>query len=254
VIRGVILDLDGTVYRGRDQVPGAADFVRFLHDSSIRPLFVTNRSNRLPSEIVVHLGGYGISCTDEDVLTSAQAAARYLRAGTAYSIGEAGLESALAEQGIRLTEDNPDYVVVGFDRSFDYSRLETACRLIDRGAVFVATNPDRCLKTEHGLAPGTGAIIAAVEAGSGRKPVMIGKPERLIMDMALDQLHMPAGHVICVGDNLETDIPSGLRVGMRTALLLTGVSRREEIPGAEFQPTWVCETFEELRKVIQAER
>jgi 4-nitrophenyl phosphatase len=250
MIRAVTLDLDGTVYNGRDEVPGAADFVRFLRNEAIRPLFVTNRSNRLPSEIAAHLGLYGIGASEQDILTSAHATARFLRSGSAFCIGEAGLTTALAEQGLAITDKDPDYVVVGFDRFFDYAKLKKACRLIDAGARFIATNPDKCLKTEQGLVPGTGPIVAAVQAGSGRDPLVIGKPERLIMDMALERLGTAAAETVCVGDSLETDVPAGLRAGMRTALLLTGVSRREDIAPAAFKPTWVCETYQQLRETL----
>jgi 4-nitrophenyl phosphatase len=253
MIRAVILDLDGTVYNGPRQVPGAAEFVRSLGDMSIRPLFVTNRSNRLPSDIVAHLAVYGIACPEADVLTSSQATARYLRSGSAYCIGEAGLLTALTDQGIVLTEENPDYVIVGFDRTFDYGKLKKACRMIERGAKFIATNPDRCLKSDHGILPGTGSIVAAVQAGSGKAPMVIGKPEKLILDMALERLAMRPGQVICVGDNIETDVPAALRAGIRVALLLTGVSRREDVAAAVARPTWVCDTYDELREVVRSE-
>jgi len=253
VIRGVILDLDGTVYLGLEEVPGAGRFVAECRGLGIRCLFVTNRANRPPDEIVRQLQGFGIPCGVDDVLTAAQATARYLRHGKAWYIGEDGLRLALAEQGIAVSDDKPDYVVVGYDRGFNYDKLFKACRLIEQGATFVATNPDSALKTDRGIYPGTGAIVAAVAAGCGRKPVMIGKPERLIMDMALERLGLTADQVIVVGDSLATDVPAGHAAGMRTALLLTGVSSKEDIPGASVKPDWIAATFDELLEGVRFE-
>ena len=253
MIRGVLLDLDGTVYYGKNEVPGAAAFIGRLDELGIDYLFVTNRSNRTPEVICEHLAGYGIPCSRERVLTSAQATAEYLGSGSVYYIGEDGLRIALEEEGLVIADENPDYVVVSFDREFNYDKLKKACRLIDKGSKFIATNPDSGLKTEDGILPGTGSIVAAVEAGCRRKPLMIGKPEKLIFEMALRRMNLPAAEVIAVGDNLETDIPAGAAAGIRTVLLLQGISTREDIAGAAADPTWVADTYDELARIIEAE-
>ena len=252
-IRGVIFDLDGTVYRGDEEVPGAARFVRWLDAHGIRRLFVTNRANRPPEEVAFQLAGIGIPCETADVLTSAQAAALYLkRRGVrrVYCIGEQGMRLALNEAGIALTERRPEHVVVSFDRSFDYDKLRTACRLILSGSGFIATNADRQLRTHEGLLPGTGTLVAAICAGTGVDPLVIGKPCRLIIDLALERLSLPASEVIAVGDNLETDIPAGVAAGVRTAFILTGVSTREQLRGAAARPTWVVQDFKELARLV----
>ena len=254
MIEAVLLDLDGTVYMGDKLVPGADDFIRSLNDMGIKHLFVTNRANRTPYEICTQLHGYGIECEMDDVLTSAQATAQYIEKGTVYCVGEEGLWLALSEQGLVLTDKSPDYVVVSFDRAFDYDKLETACGFINSGSKYVATNPDKALKIDGGIAPGTGAIIAAVTAGSGVEPVIIGKPERLIMDMALKRLGLESGQVVAVGDNIETDIPAGINAGIRTALVLTGITKRDEITEEHAEPTWLVDTFEELEQVIREHR
>lgn len=253
MIQGVILDLDGTVYMGDAQIPGAADFVRLLREREVRPLFVTNRANRKVEHICLHLGKYGIECSPGDVLTSAEATAEYLGSGTVFCVGEEGLLEALVAGGLTLADEAVDYVVVSFDRTFTYRKLERACALIDAGATFVATNPDAALKVDGGVAPGTGAIVAAVAAGCGVDPIVIGKPEKRIMETALDRLRMPPDEVVCIGDNIDTDIPAGARAGMRTALLLTGISNRDALSGAEFQPTWVAEDYEELVRIMGPE-
>lgn len=246
MVRGVILDLDGTVYLGEQQVPGAADYVAFLADRGIACLFVTNRSNRKSEDVAAHLRSYGIPCGPEDVLTSSQAAVQYLKRGSAYVIGEEGLTSELEKAGFKITDQAPDYVIVSLDRWFNYDKLKTACNLIWRGATFIATNPDKTLKGETGLTPGTGSIVAAVEAGSGVKPLVIGKPEKLIMEMSLARLGLTAEETIAVGDNVQTDIPAGARAGIKTVLLLTGVTRREEAESGPCRADWVLDSFAEL--------
>jgi 4-nitrophenyl phosphatase len=250
MIKGVLLDLDGTVYWGQKQVPGAADFLAFLRTQSIRCLFVTNRANRTPQAICEHLRGYGIACTPDDVLTSAQATAAYLTPGPAYYIGEDGMYCALMEAGFEITDNEPDYVIVSYDRGFSYDKLATACRLIGAGAKFVATNDDKAINTEDGLAPGSGALVAAVAAGSGREPLLIGKPERPLFDMALRRLNLPADDVIAVGDNPATDLPAGQRAGIRTAYMLTGVGTRDDLKRLALRPTWVAADFGALTRIV----
>lgn len=253
MISGVILDLDGTVYLGEEQVPGAGAFIEFVRDAGGRCLFVTNRANRSPEEVCCHLQGYGIACAPSDVLTSAQATAAALAPGRVYVVGEPPLEHALAAAGFEIADDTVDYVVVGFDRGFTYAKLKTACALIRRGAAFVATNPDKGLHTAAGIDPGTGSILAAIVAGAEEQPTVIGKPERLIMDLAVTRLAADRDAVIAVGDNLETDILAGVRAGLRTALILTGVSHRRDVAQAPCQPTWVVDDYAALRRVVAEE-
>lgn len=249
-LRGLILDLDGTVYAGNQEVPGAGDFIRACRARNIRCLFVTNRTNRMPAVVAGHLRGYGLPCAEEDVLTASQATAEALDPGPAYVIGEEGLLRPLADAGFTFTDRHPGVVIVGFDRAFSYEKLAIACRCIGDGAVFVGTNPDRALRLETGLSPGTGALVAAVQAGSGVAPVIIGKPERRIMDMALRRMDLAAGEVVAIGDNLETDILAGHAAGLRTALLLTGVSTAADIEHAAARPTWVAADYADLQRLL----
>lgn len=250
-IRGVILDLDGTVYNGMDEVPGAARFVRRLGERGIRYLFVTNRANRRPGAIVRQLRGFGIPCDAKNVLTSAEATALALRPGRAFVVGGAGLRTALRARGFVLTNERPRYVIVSFDTTLTYAKLATACRLIDRGAAFVATNPDKRLKTEGGFSPGTGAIVAAVAAATGVEPLVIGKPEKRLIELGLRRMRVKAAEALLVGDNVETDVPAGRRAGVRTALLLGGVSSRADVRRAPLKPTWVMRDYGELWAVVE---
>lgn len=250
MLKAMLLDLDGTLYRGGEEVPGAGDFVRLCNSKGIRCLFVTNRSNRTPETICEQLRGYGIPCGTEDVLTSGMATARYLGGGSAYCVGEKGLDLAMEAEGIRVTGENPDAVVVSFDRGFTYDKMATASTAVLNGARFVATNMDPQLKTEDGVMPGTGSIVASIIAATRKTPEVVGKPEPLIFEMALKMAGCTAGEALAVGDNLTTDIGAGERAGIQTALLLTGISKREDIGIATPHPTYIAEDFAELTKMI----
>ncbi|TVR52239.1 MAG: HAD family hydrolase [Spirochaetaceae bacterium] len=255
VFSAIVLDLDGTVYRGSEAIPGVAEFVRRAAAHRIRCLFVTNRANRTPEEIAAQISSFSIPCAPTDVLTSAQAAATFIEtqsgaAGSAHVLGGPGLRTALEQRGIRITDESPEYVVVGYDPDFTYRKLTVACRLILAGARYIATNPDRIITTENGILPGTGAIVAAVAEATRVAPLMIGKPEPLIMETAAERLGLRPDQVLAVGDNLETDIPAGARAGMKTALILTGVSTRADLARAETQPDWVVADYDELERLL----
>lgn len=250
-IDGIILDLDGTVYLGGHEIPGAAAFVAACHRRGIPCLFVTNRSNRTPDIVAQQLQGYGIECTTDDIWTSSQATAHYLDAGSAYTIGEPALDEALLAEGFTLTDTSPDYVIVGFDREFTYTKLKRACNLIHHGARFIATNPDHGLPLHNRLAPGTGAIVAAIATGCRQDPFYIGKPEHRIMDMGADRLGLHPASILAVGDNLMTDIIAGHAAGMRTALILTGFSERADLATARQQPDWVVDGYDDLRHIVR---
>jgi 4-nitrophenyl phosphatase len=250
MLRGLILDLDGTVYCGEAEVPGAAAFVARCRERGLRCLFVTNRANRSPAAVSRHLRALGIRCAPEDVFTSAQATALQLRGRSVYMIGEAGLRAALRAEGVALTDDRPDVVVASFDRGFSYAKLRTAATLILRGARFVATNADRGLPTEDGMIPGSGAVVAALAAATGRTPVIVGKPQPLIMKLALRRLGLKPAEVLNVGDNVETDVPAGVRAGIPTALLLTGVTTARAARRAPVRPNWVVRNYAELGRLV----
>jgi 4-nitrophenyl phosphatase len=255
MIKGIILDLDGTVYLGDAEVPGAGMFTAEMKTLGVRCLFVTNRANRAPEEVCTQLQRYGIACEINDVLTSAQATVQYLKKGTVFYIGEKTFGRMLEENGFQVTGKSPDYVIVSFDRHITPGIIHKAAALIKGGAKFIATNPDKALKIEGGILPGTGAIVDAVAKEAGLQPsVMIGKPEKLIIEMGIKRLGMKKEEVILVGDNVETDIPAGVKAGIRTALILTGISTRKDLQNLPNQPTWVVESYEELSRIVQTEK
>lgn len=249
-IKGILIDLDGTIYRGHEQVEGAADFIEKAKHANIKIIFVTNRANRTPDEICNQLRDYGVSCDREDILTSGQATAEYIDHGSVFYIGEEGLRQALEEQGLIITDEDPDFVVVSLDNEFNYEKMTKACGLIAQGAKYIATNPDRCLRTENGILPGTGAIVAAITAGSGVEPVIIGKPETIIFKMALKNLEINPEDAIVVGDNLATDIPAGNACGIRTILILTGISTLDDVEKFSEKPACIVRDYQELWDII----
>lgn len=230
---GYIIDLDGTLYAGTNPIPEAAPFIEALRKADSPYLFVTNNSSRTPEEVARHLREIaGIPAEAKDVLTSAQAAARYQAdaapGSRVYAIGENGLRQALLAAGLVLCdgpEEQPDAVIQGIDRSFTYAKLFAASRAILGGAAFIATNPDLQLPTELGLTPGSGSLSAAIRAASGKEPVWIGKPSPIIMNYAVERLGLPAGEIWVVGDNLRTDMAGGIAAGCRTAWVLTGIAQ-----------------------------
>ncbi|MGQ9661842.1 MAG: HAD-IIA family hydrolase [Kiritimatiellia bacterium] len=214
-------------------------------------LFLTNRANRPAREICAQLRRYGINCGEDDILTAATATARYLQKGSYFMIGEAGLREELDRVGMMEDRERPDYVIVSFDRSFDFEKLEATCRLISRGAKFVATNTDRALRLEDRLVPGTGALVAAITAVCGVEPLVMGKPNRFIVEIALARMNLRPDEVMLVGDNVETDMPAGAAAGVHTTLILTGISTREDAVRSPIKPHWIVENFEELSRLVE---
>jgi 4-nitrophenyl phosphatase len=245
-LRGLLIDLDGVVYTGRDSIPGAAAFLAEAHRRGLRFLLVTNNSTTSPELVAERLRTMRIEVRPEEILTSAQAAVAYVRAHAAPGarlriIGEAGLKQAAEEEGFVIVEDGEsaaDWVIAGLDRAFTYEKLTGATRSIMRGARFVATNADALLPIEGGqVAPGAGTIIAAIQTATAVEPIVVGKPEPGLFEHGLRRLGGLAPHeVAMVGDRLDTDVVGGGRVGLRTVLVLSGVTTAAEAAVSPIQP------------------
>jgi glycerol 3-phosphatase-2 len=249
-----LLDLDGVLYRGEDPVDRAPETVEALRSMGKAVVFVTNNSWRTPSQVAEKLQGMGIRAHPDDVVTSGQATAAQLRralgsnGATAYVLGGPGVRSALAEAGIEPVDGEPDrvdVVVVGWDRDLTYDRLRTATELIGRGARLVATNSDPSYPAPGGeLWPGAGAILAAVEAGSGQSAKVVGKPQRPLFDLAVDRVR--GRTALVVGDRIETDIVGAANAGLDAALVLTGASTPADLLAADALPTMIVANLREL--------
>lgn len=240
---GYMIDLDGTIYRGKEKIPAAKRFIERLQEHDIPFLFVTNNSTQAPIKVVENLANnFDIHVKEENVYTSALATADYIAdlnkdKRSVYVIGEVGLKQAILDKGFHFEETNPDYVVVGLDYDVTYHKFELATLAIKRGAKFIGTNADTNLPNERGLVPGAGSVIALVECSTQQKATYIGKPETIIMEKALERLGLPKDEVVMVGDNYMTDIKAGTNFGIDTMLVYTGVSTRELVRKQEIAPT-----------------
>ncbi|KRN52637.1 HAD family sugar phosphatase [Fructobacillus fructosus KCTC 3544] len=248
-----LIDLDGTIYHGKNPIPEAKRFVHRLQEANIPYLFVTNNSTKTAEAFAEDLTRlHGIKTSKEQVYTSAMATADYVASDSfkkglkkVYLIGEAGLEEAFTRPEIQLVSyDQADYVVMGLDRSFTYQKLMEATFAIQRGARFIATNADTNLPSEKGMLPGAGSLVAALKTATGVAPTIIAKPEAPIMQGALKRLNNPKKPIM-VGDNYQTDILAGIQNGLATLLVYTGVSTKEQIQQKEIKPTHEVEHFDQ---------
>lgn len=250
-IKGVISDMDGVIYRGKELIPGAQDFIDQLKDKKIPFLFLTNNSELTPSDLKLRLEKLGIKGVEEaNFITSAMATALFLksqqRGSKAHVIGGGGLINELYNAGFSLTETNPDYVVVGKTENFSFEMLKTAVNLIRGGAKFIGTNPDVIDPVEDGIEPACGALLSAIETASGMKPYIVGKPNSLMMTIATKKLGIHADDTIMIGDRMDTDIIGGLEAGMKTCLVLSGVTAESEIKHYPFKPDWVVQSIADI--------
>jgi 4-nitrophenyl phosphatase len=250
-VSGFIIDMDGVLYRGRSRLPGARRFVEELQQAGYPFVLLTNNSTLTVDQYVAKLAGMGIRVVPERIITSAVATGAYLQdrarpGAPVYMIGMDGLHEALETRDFVLTGDSPEYVVVGLDRNFTYGKLRTAALSIRAGAIFIGTNPDLTFPSERGLEPGTGAILAAIQAATDVRPQVIGKPQPEVFQSALKVLGTAAHETVIIGDRVSTDIAGGARAGLRTVLVLTGVTTREVLRTAEVQPDTVIENLVQL--------
>ena len=236
-IRGLLIDLDGVVYTGGAAIPGGADFIAAARRHGLPFLLVTNNSTTSPAKVAERLAGMGIHVEPTEILTSSDAAAAYAVASgpkdaRALVVGEAGLREALAAAGLQVVDDGEavDWVVAGLDRSFDYAKLTAATLAMRGGARLLATNVDALLPVEGGaVLPGAGSIVAAIATATGVQPTIAGKPSPALFQRGLQRLgNLAPGDAAMVGDRIDTDILGAQAAGLRTILVLSGVSTAEE--------------------------
>jgi NagD protein len=238
------------IYRGSEPIPGAAEFIRFLQETRTPFLFLTNNSTYTPRDVAVKLKKFDIECEMENVYTSAQATAEFVDhqkpGGTAYVIGEGGLLAALHDVGYAITREQPDYVIVGEGRVLNFEMAEHAHRCIENGARLISTNSDTWCPTDNGPRPGCGALVALLEAATGRKAYHVGKPNPFMMRAARKRIGLSTDEVTMIGDTMETDIRGATDLGFRSILVLTGSSHREGLRQYPFAPTQIVESIAEL--------
>ena len=254
-----LLDLDGVVYRGRDAVPHAVSSLMAAADAGMRLAYVTNNASRTPEAVAEHLLELGLPVQAEDVVTAAQAVARLIAeqvptGARVLVIGGDGLRQALLGHGLTLVssaDDDPAAVVQGYLPGTSWEDLAEAAYAVERGVPWFAANTDRTMPTARGIAPGNGALVGAVAAATGTWPTVAGKPEPALHRETM--LRTGARHPLIVGDRLDTDIEGANRAGVDSLLVLTGVTRLEQLRDApkEQLPTYVAQ---DLRGLLDPER
>ncbi|HEP1533571.1 TIGR01457 family HAD-type hydrolase [Streptococcus pyogenes] len=250
--KGYLIDLDGTIYQGKNRIPAGERFIKRLQERGIPYLLVTNNTTRTPEMVQSMLANqFNVETGVETIYTATMATVDYMndmnRGKTAYVIGETGLKSAIAAAGYVEELENPAYVVVGLDSQVTYEMLAIATLAIQKGALFIGTNPDLNIPTERGLMPGAGALNALLEAATRVKPVFIGKPNAIIMNKSLEVLGIQRSEAVMVGDNYLTDIMAGIQNDIATILVTTGFTRPEEVPTLPIQPDHVLSSLDEWR-------
>ncbi|MBR2626490.1 MAG: TIGR01457 family HAD-type hydrolase [Lentisphaeria bacterium] len=245
-----ISDMDGVIYHGNNLLPGAADFVRMLEKRRLKYLFLTNSSERTPRELAEKLSRLGVDVAPEHFYTSALATADFLsrqKPGcSVFAIGEAGLTNALYEKGISMNDIDPDYVVIGETRSYSFERLEKAVHLVLKGAKLIGTNPDLTGPTEKGIVPATGALISPIELSTGKKGYFIGKPNPFMMRRAVKFLNAMSRETVIIGDRMDTDIIAGVEAEVDTVLVLSGVTKQDDIGKFAYSPKYIMSGLAEL--------
>lgn len=251
-MKALLLDIDGVVLQDDHALPGAGELVAWLLGSGRPFLFLTNYSSQTPADLANRLAGAGITVPFEHFYTSAMATAEFLdkQAGArrrAYVIGEGALVHALYQAGFTLSETDADFVVLGETRAYNFDMIQRAAQLVRRGARFVATNPD--VAGPQGR-PSCGAFAAPIERMTGRTPFYVGKPSAFMMRAALRHMKAHSEDAWMVGDNMDTDIIAGVQSGLVTVLVLSGVSREEDLVRFAYRPDHIVPDAAALRELL----
>jgi len=253
-VRCFLLDMDGTFYLGERLLEGALDFIQVLQERGCEYLFLTNNSSKDSQQYVEKITRLGLPISRDKVLTSGEATAMHLQAqkpgARVYVVGTAALENEFTECGFVLTEERPDFIVLGFDTALTYTKLWKLCDLVRAGVPYIATHPDYNCPTETGFMPDIGATIAFVKASTGREPdLIVGKPNRLLAEKAAERMGLPLSAMCMIGDRLYTDIALGATAGIPTILVLSGETKADEVEGSPHQPTYI---FQNLGAVAES--
>jgi 4-nitrophenyl phosphatase len=249
-----LLDMDGTFYLGDRLLPGALEFIDLCQFRGIDYLFLTNNSSKHRGQYAEKLRRLGLEIDEDKIFTSGEATTIYLgkqkSEARIYLVGTPALEAEFNSHGFTLVDDEPDYAVLGFDTTLTYDKLWRLCDLVRAGVPYIATHPDFNCPIEGGFMPDIGAMIAFVEASTGRRPDVVGKPNQPIIEALVEKTGVPIEQICMVGDRLYTDIALGA-TGITTVLVLSGEACREDLPPAPHQPDFVMQDLAELGEALQ---
>jgi 4-nitrophenyl phosphatase len=254
-IHAILIDMDGTLLQGTNPMPGLVPFFEFLIANQISFLVATNNSTESARIYQERLAGFGVQIDLRNILTVSWATAEYLKhrldpGARVFMVGQAGLSESLEGAGFILLPDSrldAAAVVIGGDPELTYEKLKHASLLIQRGSLFIGTNPDVVYPTEEGLVPECGTTLAALQAATGVSPIVIGKPNRYFFELGMQRMNANAGQTAIIGDRLETDIAGGQAVGLKGIFVTTGVDDEANIPIKGIQPNLVVHSLAELR-------
>lgn len=267
-IRALIIDMDGVLWHGTQPLPGLTDFFQTLRDQNIRFILATNNASLTAEQYVTKLRKMGVAVSLNEILTSAMATAFYLAEHNnpeetkVFVVGEDGAKQPLIDLGFTLTglyeisgndnsNEGADIVVCGKDATLTWDKLATATLNIRAGAKFIGTNADTTLPTERGITHGNGAILAALQTATGVTPTIIGKPEPIMYQQAIELLAADPTETVAIGDRLETDILGAARAGIRSLMVLTGISTEEDLKASDYQPTWVMQDIQAITNALR---
>ena len=241
--KAFICDMDGVIYHGNKILDGVKEFVNWMIENDKKFIFLTNSPERTPHELSMKLQRMGLEVSADHFYTSAMATAEFLSSQkpgcTAYVIGEPSLTKAMYDKKIYMNDINPDYVVLGETRTYNFEKLEKAIELVRGGAKLIGANPDTVGVTEKGIMPATGALIAPIEIATGKKAYFVGKPNPLMLRHGLKLLGCHSADIAFIGDRMDTDIIAGIESNVDTVLVLSGVTKEEDIQNFPYRPKYV---------------
>jgi NagD protein len=247
---GLLIDMDGVIYGGNTMIPGADKFIHELIKRDIPFTFMTNNSQRTRLESVRKLKRLGIEVNDKHIYNSAIATASFLASqapnGTVYVLGEGGLLSSLTEHGLTMVDSEPDFVVLGEGRNFTLEMVGKAVNMILEGAKLISTNRDPSPKKKGWDNLGIAATTAMIEEATGKKAFVIGKPSPVMMRSARKYIGLETAYTTMIGDTMDTDIQGGVQMGYKTILVLSGVSRSEELNNYAFKPDLIVNSIADI--------
>lgn len=248
-------DMDGVLVSEQRAIDGAQEFIDTLHELNIPFLVFTNNSIYTPRDLSARLDNSGLHVPEEHIWTSALATAAFLSQqspnSSAFVIGEAGLTTALHSAGYVMTETNPEYVVLGETRSYDFNAITRAIRFIEAGAKFIATNPDVTGPSDEGILPATGSVAAMITKATGRRPYFLGKPNSMMLRAGLNKIGVHSEVTALIGDRMDTDVQAGIEAGLRTFLVLSGSTSEYEIQNFPFRPYRTKNSIADMIEVVR---
>jgi len=251
-----LLDMDGTIYLDNELFDGSLDFINTLINKNIKYVFLTNNSSSSLQNYVNKLKRIGVPATEENIFTSGMAMGVYLNQNhpnkKVYLVGTKALKNELSTYKINLVDDNPDIVVIGFDRELTYEKLEKACKYLDDGAIFLATNPDYvCPIANKRYIPDCGSMCDMITNATGKKPTYIGKPSPMMINLLQSKYKINKEKIAMVGDRVYTDIKAGVNANVKTICVLSGESTMETIENSDVKPDLILNSVKDIIPLLK---